>query len=124
MSAPPLTVRRTATIKEAAKVMLENKVGSLLVVDETGKLEGIITERDILQGLVNFGEGARVSMFMTENPITISPGASVTEAIEMMRSSDIRHLPVIDRAGVPIGIVSMRDVLAVSSLLMRLFHPS
>ncbi|MCD6323675.1 MAG: CBS domain-containing protein, partial [Desulfurococcales archaeon] len=69
MSSPPVTISRDATLKEAAKLMKKEGIGSLIVVDYEGRVEGIITERDLLYALADCEkcDVMQVWMYMTEN---------------------------------------------------------
>ncbi|HDN01410.1 MAG TPA: CBS domain-containing protein [Candidatus Bathyarchaeota archaeon] len=122
MSTPPITARRDDSIEEMAKIMYDNLIGSVIIVDEEGKLEGIVTERDIIYAVAKdkVGKGLPVYMIMTENPITTTPDTPVMEAVITMRESNIRHLPVIDREGRPVGMLSLRDVLDAVTTLMEI----
>jgi len=120
MTTPPITAPRETPIEQAAKTMYENNIGSLIIVDPTGRIEGIVTERDILYAVAEqkIGKQLPVYMIMTENPITVKPGTPITEAIKTMRDANIRHLPVVDRENKPIGILSLRDIIdAITALL-------
>ncbi len=121
MTTPPITVHRDTSIEDAARKMYENRVGSVLVVDEEGKLVGIVTERDILYAVVRgkVGRGLPVWDIMTDNPITARPDEPLIEAIERMREANIRHLPVVDEEGRPVGVLSLRDVV---DYLLTLLH--
>ncbi len=121
MTTPPVTINRDATIEEAATRMYENRVGSVLVVDEEEKLVGIVTERDILYAVVKgkVGRGLPVWDIMTDNPITARPDEPLIEAIERMREANIRHLPVVDEEGRPVGVLSLRDIV---DYLLTLLH--
>ena len=123
MTTPPLTIGRDVRVEEAAKKMYENRVGSLLVVDEEGVLVGIITERDILyavgEGLI--GKGVPVWEVMTENPVTAKPDEPLVEALDKMVEARIRHLPVVDEDGKPVGIVSIRDLTDGLLTLLSIF---
>ena len=57
-------------------------------------------------------------MFMTENPITVNPGTPIMDALKTMREANIRHLPVVDKEGKPVGILSIRDVVEAIMLLL------
>lgn len=121
MSSPPLTVEEKTPVREVAKMMCESRVGSALVVDSKGRLTGIITERDML--CLMDKEGAcdtPVWMFMTENPVTVRPDATIDEVIEKMVNAGVRHIPVVDNDGKPLGVISVRDVLGLLRLLARL----
>src|SRR6188474_3300893 len=83
------------TLGEAAERMAEQGVGSAVVLD-SGRLIGIITERDLMKaiaGRVHTSE-ARVREWMTAEPITASPDMSVDEAATIMVENNFRHLPV------------------------------
>ena len=122
MSTPPIVIVRDEPIEKAAKLMCDNKVSSVLVVDKDGKLVGIITERDIVFAVASgkIGKGLPVWMFMTENPVTVTSQAPLTEALEKMRSINVRHLPVVDDEGKPVGALSIRDVVEAMVVLMGL----
>ncbi len=115
MSTPPITLNINASVKEAARLMFDNRIGSVLIVDEEEKLRGIVTERDLIY-LVATGKTTSVDEYpvwqiMTENPITIAPHEPVTRALAIMREANIRHLPVVDEENKPIGVISIRDVV-------------
>jgi len=121
MTAPPITIKRDEPIEKAAQLMYENRIGSVLVVDEEGKLVGIVTERDMIYAIVGGKVGKKLPVWeiMTENPITTTPDELLVNAIEKMRDAKIRHLPVVDREGRPVGMLSMRDVL---DYLLTILH--
>jgi len=110
MSTKLITVEPTATVAEAATIMGERHVGSALVIDQ-GKLVGIFTERDIVRALSQDFDAPRhqISDWMTKNPTTIQPDASIEDALNRMLTGGFRHLPV-EEGGSPIGVVSMRDI--------------
>ena len=101
----------SATVHEAARLMAARNIGSVLVTARDGRLEGILTERDILCRVVAPGrdpDHTRLHEVMTKDPDTIGPHAPAIEALRRMRDGGYRHLPVVDggRLG---GIVSRRD---------------
>jgi len=122
MTSPAVTVKMDTPVEEAAKVMDEKRISSILVVDESGKLVGIFTDRDLRFAAANgkIGKGIPIHMLMTENPITISPSDPITEALRKMRDADVKHLPVVDKENRPVGIVAVRDVLDAVMMLMQL----
>jgi CBS domain-containing protein len=115
MSRSLLTVPPTATVAEAATLMSTNHVGSALVCEDE-RLLGIFTERDIVKALASDFDaaGGQVTGWMTADPTTLGPGASVAEALDLMLEQGFRHVPVVDGERV-IGIVSLRDLTARSS---------
>ncbi|MEM1521036.1 MAG: CBS domain-containing protein [Candidatus Korarchaeum sp.] len=116
----PLSLPDTATIDDAVKLMWENRIGSVLVVDGEGKLRGIVTQRDLLyagyKGLI--GKGVSIKEIMSENPVTGKPTDSLEEATRRMRVNDVSHLPIVDDEGRPVGIFSMRDLIDIFMLLL------
>ena len=112
-----LTLPATATVREAARLMAERRVGAVLVVSPGNpgeRLEGIFTERDVLNRVVAAGndpESTRLDAVMTADPRTVTPIASALDALRAMHDGGFRHLPVIE-AGRLIGVVSLRDFLA------------
>jgi len=112
MSSGLLTTEPGASLRDAARQMVERRVGSILVCDGE-RLVGILTERDVL-GLFARGElEARVADVMTRNPETVEPDESLAQARLVMLHGGFRHLPVVDRGRV-VGMLSLRDLLAAS----------
>ena len=111
MSSELVTVSPSTTVAEAAAVMSAKHVGSAIVLDASGALAGIFTERDILHALGSDFDAAAhtVEEWMSKGPATIEAGASVTEAIDRMLEGGFRHLPVLE-AGALVGVVSLRDL--------------
>ena len=101
------------TVRTAARLMTERKIAAVLVM-ESERLVGIITERDMTARVVAFARSAETKCreIMTVNPDTLSPDDTAVDAIAMMRSRGYRHLPVVDGDTV-IGMVSVRDLYAV-----------
>ncbi len=128
MVTPPVTVTKDTSVREAARIMYERKVGSVLVVDEEGRLVGIVTERDIVFACAQGWDADKHAVWeiMTENPATIRPSDNVVAAMEKMRRLGVRHLPVVDEAGRPVGMVSFRDIMDLVLMLveMGVFHPA
>ncbi len=110
MSTLLVTVAEDATVAEAAQVMSLQHVGAALIVDGD-HLRGIFTERDIVRALAaeHDAAGHVVAGWMSADPVTLGPDASVTEARDRMLEEGFRHIPVVE-AGRLIGIVSLRDV--------------
>jgi len=110
-----VTIAANESVQTAARKMQKDKVGCLVVLDERGKATvGIVTERDITRGVV--AESADpvstlVQAIMTADVISCSVDTTTSQAHELMATHGIRHLPIIEN-GVPVGIVSTRDILA------------
>ncbi len=125
MTPEPVTVSEKTPLREAARIMCEKRIGSVLVVGETGELRGILTERDVTcaAGRQENVLDMPVWEFMTPEPATVYPETPVSEVLEKFRELGVRHLPVVDRQGRPVGVISVRDVLALIELLFRMFRP-
>lgn len=101
----------SASVSEAVRKMHEQKVGSLLVMEDD-RLRGIITERDVLFRVVNDGidpTQTPVSQVMTDNLKTASPTTTVEEAMRQVTEQRVRHLPLVDGDKV-VGMVSSGDL--------------
>jgi CBS domain-containing protein len=112
MSRSVVAVRPGATVREAARLMKENNVGSVLVLGEKGEPLGILTERDMVRILADgVDPGSPVEEHMTPNPITVGPDEPVLSIFCIMVKNNIRHVPVVDGEGRVVGIVSIRDIV-------------
>jgi CBS domain-containing protein len=110
-----ITIDREATIAEAVAKLVQNNIGSLPVVDESGSLVGIFSERDVLRVIHNRGEGAgrlRVADVMTKDPITCQLEDDVDDVMGKMSARNIAKVPVISD-GKLTGVVSVGDVVRV-----------
>ena len=110
----PLTVLPTVTLQECLDTMQKYRVGSLLVTDASHKLVGIFSERDFLlkvMGKVTDLSSHKVADFMTKDPVRERPEASLAFALSVMSHGGFRHVPIVDQDDVPIGIVSVKDVV-------------
>jgi len=110
MSKTLTIVEPEVTLGEAATLMGERHVGSV-VVCEDDRLVGILTERDIVRALSREHDapGRPVVEWMTKDPTTTGPETDVKEALRTMVDAGFRHLPVLDEGRV-VGMVSIRDV--------------
>lgn len=108
------TVDTRSTLADAAKLMWIRDCGVLPVVDaDTGKLCGMITDRDITMGTMTQNRAPAtipVTMSMSKSPITCRPEASAEEAFETLGKYQIRRLPVLDKDDKLVGIVSINDL--------------
>jgi CBS domain-containing protein len=109
----PTTVRPTVTVRETMEIMLDRDIGAMLVVDDSGKLLGIFSERDLLTkvaGLHESYDDLPVRQFMTPNPETVTGTDTLAFALHKMDVGGYRHLPVL-KDGLPAGVISVRDML-------------
>jgi CBS domain-containing protein/uncharacterized membrane protein len=104
-----VTVSKDETCADAARLLKENRISSLVVSGAAGPA-GIITERDFVNMVADGQDPATVTVAerMTRDLITISPNTDAADAAHVMAEHHIRHLPVVDR-GRLVGILSIRD---------------
>jgi len=121
MEAPPILVSEDTTIDQAASTMWEKRIGSVIVVDKEGKMAGIITASDIIFAVTKslVGRQVPVSSIMSKTSIMAIPNESVLTAVERMMKENVRHLPVIEKNGTPVGIISTKDVMGMSEPLLK-----
>jgi len=108
-----MTVRPTETVQAVAKRFRQEGVGALIVTGEGGSLDGIITERDVSNGLASHGRDTHAllaSTLMTTGVVTCSPQDTLTDIARVMTERRLRHLPVKEGSRV-VGVVSIGDVL-------------
>jgi CBS domain-containing protein len=101
------------TVRAASKLMVEKKIGALLVV-ENGRIAGIFTERDALNKVLAVSldpDTTALSQVMVADPQTIRADKPLAYALYMMAEGGFRHVPVVDGNGAPLGMVSARDAL-------------
>src|SRR6516164_4437975 len=101
-----------ATVLEAIRLMDEKNVGALPVVDNR-TLVGIVSERDYTRKVILQGKSSKetaVSEIMTKQLLTVNPGDSIPECMQIMTEKRVRHLPVLE-GGNLVGILSIGDVV-------------
>lgn len=110
---PIVTVPETATVLEAVEAMVARRVGAVMVVKE-GRLQGIFTERDLMKTVVAKELPPRttpVSGVMTQRALTLDPATTANDALRIMLERQFRHIPLVDREGKVVGMLSLRDLL-------------
>ncbi|MEY8831178.1 CBS domain-containing protein [Sedimentitalea sp. XS_ASV28] len=110
-----LTIVSTAKVSEAAKVLADNRIGSLVVSDDGGTTAiGILSERDIVRELARVGSVCLeqpVSAYMTTEVVTCTAEATAQKILEQMTEGRFRHMPVVAPEGNLIGLVTLGDVV-------------
>jgi CBS domain-containing protein len=107
-------VTNKATVAEAIHVMLDCQVGAVAVVDESNRVSGIFTERDVLTKFALSGRDRAdtlTSELMTTPVHTASNEISPSEALTLMMDRNFRHLPIVDSQGTLLGMLSLRGLL-------------
>jgi citrate synthase len=116
MTSPPVSTTRDKTLHQAADLMEEHGVGSVLVL-EGDRLEGILTERDLVRAAAGGADSASATIgeWMTPDPDSVAPDVEVVDAWRSLAAHGYRHIPVVDGSRV-CGIVSIRDLVRVAQL--------
>lgn len=109
MIVDPITLTPEDTLETANKIMADNRIGGIPIVDEDQKLVGIITNRDLRFQL---SDARKVYQLMTrENLITAPEGTTLEEAEEIIRKHKVEKLPVVDKDFRLVGLITYRDII-------------
>ncbi len=109
----PITLLENSTIGEALTLMRENKIGGIPIIDKSGKLKGILTNRDLR---FEKDKHKKVSSVMTgENLIVSTGGTNLQKAELILQEHKIEKLPVVDKTGKLIGLITYKDILKFKS---------
>src|SRR5204862_7096293 len=113
MNRPPILCRASDSLHRAAALMVDNDCGALPIVDESGRLTGMLTDRDICiaaykQGLPLVAMTA--AQAMTQEVHVCRPGDPIGVAERMMSKCQVRRLPVVDASGHVVGVLSIGDL--------------
>lgn len=126
MSSPAVTVVDTAPVKEAIALLEQHDISAMPVTSSSGHLTGVVSEADVIREMVVPDQRAHeipvrltaapihavVADIMSTHPVTVSGDTDLAVATELMTSSAIKSLPVVDQGRV-VGVVSRRDVIRV-----------
>ena len=115
----PIVVDADATVVAAVNAMNEHRTGCMLV-QEAGRLVGIFTERDVLTKVIfhTNSNAMKVDAVMTRDPETLEANQSIAYALNKMSVGGYRHIPIVERSGKPVGVLSVRDIV---DFLVELF---
>lgn len=143
MTSEVLTVKQETPLKEAIQILADKKISALPVVEESGKLVGILSEGDLMwqeSGVeappyimlldsiiylqnpaqhdkeIHKALGQTVGEVMSDRPLTIKPEQLVREAARLMHDKKIRRLPVIDEQDRVIGIITQGDIVQMMAM--------
>jgi CBS domain-containing protein len=114
LPAEPVCVPETATVHDAVATMLAHRRAGVLVVDATGHLTGIFTERDVLTRVVGRDLDTRVTpvgAVMTRSPEALAPRDRIAYALNRMSVAGYRTIPLVDADARPVGVVTVTDVV-------------
>lgn len=128
MTRPALTIWANTPIKTALALMDHNDITALPVVDEQQEICGVVSEADLIKDAVppdlrfhvSYGEPeitvlppSEVGDVMNRHPITVHPESDLADAVDLLVSTGVKSLPVVDDHNVVLGVVSRRDVVRV-----------
>jgi CBS domain-containing protein len=108
-----VTVASSATLSEAARLLMERRIGAAVVCNAKGALKGILSERDIVRAVARQGGdalGLPVEQVMTSKVKVCTEDHGIDEVMEIMTNGRFRHVPV-EQDGKLVGIVSIGDVV-------------
>ena len=113
--APPFpSLRPEEPAAAAARMIVSRSIGAVPVQDSTGRLVGLVSERDIVRIIASRAMGLRglaVEEVMTRDPITLRPGTPPETALELMQTRGVGHLPVCSEEGRLLGLVGLSDLV-------------
>lgn len=112
------TINMNDSITKAAKIMKNQRIGSVVVMGEKN-IKGIITTRDIVYKHVALGKGKKASDIMSKELITVSPGTRIEDAARLMVKKGIEKLLVVDRGNME-GIITSTDILTIEPALFEI----
>jgi CBS domain-containing protein len=108
----PLCLRPDQPVADAVDLMRQHRVGCVLVCQD-GELVGIFTERDLIRRVLATGDSLHMNLArcMTRDPVVVQPSESIGAAVRRMEEGGYRHLPVVDAAGRPLGVLSVKCIV-------------
>jgi CBS domain-containing protein len=113
MTESPRTVPPDASAVDAAKVMQNEDAGVVPIVEDDGRLIGVVTDRDIALRVVAEGrepDSTKVAEIASQNLATVDPQQDIDEALRLMAEHQVRRLPVVEEDGRLVGILAQADV--------------
>ncbi|MBP7998363.1 MAG: CBS domain-containing protein [Chloroflexi bacterium] len=107
-----ITITPEKTLKDAAALLAQHRIGVLIVLNETGQISGILSERDIIREAAHNDQvlSQTVSHVMTQNVITGTPDDDIYSVAHLMTERRFRHLPILDE-GQLVGLISIGDIM-------------
>ena len=124
MTSPVVATKEYASANKVAKLMLDNKVGCVVVTNKAGKPLGIITERDLVVRVLAAKANptsTKAENFMTSPLVTVDPETPINDAAKRMSRLNIRRLAVLYKDNL-VGIVSSKDILDVMPELLEIMQ--
>jgi CBS domain-containing protein len=113
MTRPVTTAPLDANLNEVARLMWEADRGVIPIVDNDGRIAGIVTDRDICMAAYTQGkllQDIPVTTAMAREVVTAQPNADVEQVERLMRGAQVRRIPIVDAQRRPVGIVALNDL--------------
>jgi CBS domain-containing protein len=113
MTDRPRAITRQTSIREAARLMDEEDVGSIPIVDEQTRLVGIVTDRDVALRVVGRGldpERTPVGEVASADVVALTPEHELDEALRLMARAQVRRLPIVVRENELVGMLAQADI--------------
>lgn len=110
----PVIMPETGSITQALNLLKQNKIGCVVAVNATGTISGIFSERDVvLRSAWDNPNWAQQTLreVMTTEPQTTSMTTSIAVVLNMMSRGGYRHVPIVDDENIPVGVVSVKNVV-------------
>ena len=114
MTKPVITCHVNDSVNEVAQRMMDGGVGSLVVVNDEGKLTSVITDRDICMAALTHQrtlDEILVNQAMAKSVVSARPDSTINEVSELMATHRVRRIPIVDADGNPIGVVALDDLV-------------
>lgn len=108
-----ITISQSHSLQDVCNILAENRIGAIIVCSDSGLVEGIISERDVVKALGQSGSeilAQKVGQHMTANPITCSALETINQIMSKMTIGRFRHMPVMDGDKL-IAVISIGDIV-------------
>jgi CBS domain-containing protein len=121
---PPVVAGLNASVRDVARLMAQNAVGLVVIADEMQRVVGVVSERDVVRAVASgLDLSSPASKIMSSPAVTVDAEEPVWRVAQLMRERGVRHV-VVTRAGSLYGVISIRDLIAERSALLKLVELS
>ncbi|MCO6432459.1 MAG: CBS domain-containing protein [Deltaproteobacteria bacterium] len=110
----PMTAKIGDSVEQVVRMIASNRTGCVVIVNESGKLAGILSERDCVMKLLDWEKAHAkepIEKYMTRDPVAQQPDCTIAFALHLMSQGGFRHLPIVDAHNHPIALLSVKDVM-------------
>ena len=110
-----ISTNANESVMSVTCTMKENRIGAIAITDDAGKIIGMFSERDLVNKVIPDEmdlNTTKMETVMTSPVITIENNKTAQDAVLLMNDNKIRHLPVVNSEGVPIGMLGIRDIMS------------